>query len=242
MAASKSASAKNMLGDFPPSSSVTRFTVSAACLTMILPTAALPVNAILFTSGCLHQRCAASFAESGNDVHHSRRKPDIRKPVRHFQRGERSLLGRLQNASTTRSQRRRQFPCRHQQRIVPGNNLSGNTDRLFQRKTDRIIGNRIYVAENFCRQAAVVFEAGCDVSDVIFGFDDRLAGSCGIPVPRASPVFCRIFSARRNSTRPRSCAVVVAQGHLSNAALAPRYRAIHVFRVRVRNLRDYFFG
>src|ERR1044071_5231654 len=52
MAASKSASAKNILGDFPPSSRVTRFTVSAACLTIILPTAALPVKATLFTSGC----------------------------------------------------------------------------------------------------------------------------------------------------------------------------------------------
>src|ERR1019366_7688441 len=52
IAASKSASAKKILGDLPPSSSVTRFTVSAACLTMILPTAALPVKAILLTSGC----------------------------------------------------------------------------------------------------------------------------------------------------------------------------------------------
>src|ERR1700732_760277 len=51
-AASQSASAKNTLGDFPPSSSVTRFSVSAALLTMILPTAALPVNAILSTPGC----------------------------------------------------------------------------------------------------------------------------------------------------------------------------------------------
>src|ERR1700751_5692591 len=51
-AASQSASAKNMLGDLPPSSSVTRFKVSAALLTMIFPTAALPVNAILSTPGC----------------------------------------------------------------------------------------------------------------------------------------------------------------------------------------------
>src|SRR6202047_149495 len=51
-AASQSASAKNTLGDFPPSSSVTRFSVSAALFTMILPTAALPVNAILSTPGC----------------------------------------------------------------------------------------------------------------------------------------------------------------------------------------------
>src|SRR5580704_7615891 len=51
-AASQSASAKNTLGDFPPSSSVTRFNVSAAAFTIIFPTAALPVNAILSTPGC----------------------------------------------------------------------------------------------------------------------------------------------------------------------------------------------
>src|SRR5713101_4129749 len=51
-AASQSAPSKKMLGDLPPSSSVTRFSVSAALLTMILPTAALPVKAILSTPGC----------------------------------------------------------------------------------------------------------------------------------------------------------------------------------------------
>src|SRR5208282_4981644 len=50
--ASQSASAKNILGDLPPSSSVTRLSVSAALLTIILPTAALPVKAILSTPGC----------------------------------------------------------------------------------------------------------------------------------------------------------------------------------------------
>src|SRR5271154_3840312 len=50
--ASQSASAKNMFGDFPPSSSVTRLSVSAALFTIILPTAALPVNATLSTPGC----------------------------------------------------------------------------------------------------------------------------------------------------------------------------------------------
>src|SRR5271154_5305760 len=50
--ASQSASAKNIFGDLPPSSRVTRFSVSAALLTIILPTAALPVNAILSTPGC----------------------------------------------------------------------------------------------------------------------------------------------------------------------------------------------
>src|SRR5271170_2919958 len=50
--ASQSASAKNILGDLPPSSSVTRLSVSAALFTIILPTTALPVNAILSTPGC----------------------------------------------------------------------------------------------------------------------------------------------------------------------------------------------
>src|SRR5580704_10391064 len=52
MEASQSASVKKMLGDLPPSSSATRLSVSAALLTMILPTAALPVKAILSTPGC----------------------------------------------------------------------------------------------------------------------------------------------------------------------------------------------
>src|SRR5206468_10582837 len=51
-AASQSASAKKTFGDLPPSSSVTRLRVSAALFTIILPTAALPVNAILSTPGC----------------------------------------------------------------------------------------------------------------------------------------------------------------------------------------------
>src|ERR1700731_213291 len=50
-AASQSASAKKIFGDLPPSSSVTRFSVSAALFTIILPTAALPVNATLSTPG-----------------------------------------------------------------------------------------------------------------------------------------------------------------------------------------------
>src|SRR3984893_2541810 len=51
-AASQSASAKKIFGDLPPSSSVTRLSVSAALFTMIFPTAALPVKATLSTPGC----------------------------------------------------------------------------------------------------------------------------------------------------------------------------------------------
>jgi len=64
-----------MLGDLPPSSSVTRFTVSAACLTMILPTAALPVKGDLVHVGMLDKRSAARLAETGDYIDHSRGNP-----------------------------------------------------------------------------------------------------------------------------------------------------------------------
>jgi hypothetical protein len=51
MAASNSASANTMFGDFPPSSSVTRFSVSAPLFMMILPTSRDPVNPTLSTRG-----------------------------------------------------------------------------------------------------------------------------------------------------------------------------------------------
>src|SRR5260370_36694763 len=48
---SKSASAKKMFGDLPPSSSEIFFSVSAALRMIVLPTSTLPGNAILSTSG-----------------------------------------------------------------------------------------------------------------------------------------------------------------------------------------------
>src|ERR1700733_2502355 len=108
IAASKSASAKKMLGDFPPSSSVTRFTVSAASFTIILPTAAEPVKAILLTSGCL----------TSGEPQLSPKPVTIfttpfGKPFCEFKRGQRRLLGRFQNTGATRGQRRRQLPGGH---------------------------------------------------------------------------------------------------------------------------------
>jgi len=48
----RSQSAKTILGDFPPSSSVVRLTSLAASIPIILPTCVEPVKAILWTSGC----------------------------------------------------------------------------------------------------------------------------------------------------------------------------------------------
>src|SRR5258708_2056696 len=61
-----------MFGDLPPSSSEIFFSVAAAAPMMILPTAALPVNAILSTSG--RSARAAVMLEAGRDVGHVERR------------------------------------------------------------------------------------------------------------------------------------------------------------------------
>ena len=61
-----------MFGDLPPSSSVTRFSVSAAPRMISLPTAVDPVNAILSMPGMSHHRLAG-LRTAGHDVQHARR-------------------------------------------------------------------------------------------------------------------------------------------------------------------------
>ena len=121
-----------------------------------------------------HQRRATCFTKSGDDVHYSRGQSNFRKPFGHLQGRKRSLLGRLQHAGAARGQRRREFPCRHEQWIIPGNDLSGNTDRLLQSKADRVVWDRINIAQNLGCKSAVVFKAGRNIGDIVFCFDNRL--------------------------------------------------------------------
>ncbi len=60
MASARSASAKTMLGLFPPSSRVTRFSESAQVRMMCWPIALEPVKLILSTSGCSSRGWPAS--------------------------------------------------------------------------------------------------------------------------------------------------------------------------------------
>src|SRR5690606_27086729 len=59
-AASRSASAKMMLGDFPPSSSDRRLMLPADALMIDRPVSVEPVNAILSTSSCAARSAPAS--------------------------------------------------------------------------------------------------------------------------------------------------------------------------------------
>ncbi len=219
MAFSKSASAKKMFGDLPPSSSVTRFTFSAAARRIDFSNAAASGEGDLIDLGVTHNRRARAFAEAGDDVHDPRRKSNFFEPVGYFQDCERCLFCGLEHASASRGKRRGKLPGSHQQRIIPGDDLPRDSDRLSQGKTQCVIGNRIHLSLDLGGKAAIIFEARGNIVDVEFCFDDRLAAVASFQLGEAR-ISLRIFSARRKSTRPRSCAVMLAQGPDSNARRA----------------------
>ena len=191
--------------------------------------------------GMLHERGAAGLAETGNNVDHARRQAAVGEMFRKFERGERRLLRGLKHAGASGGQRRRQFPRRHQQRIVPRNNLSGNADRLFERKAHRIVGNGIHIADNFGREPAVIFEAGGDIVEVVLGFDDRLAGVAAFEFGERGQIGANFFGQAeqhaaallRGCRRPRA---------FFESGLGSGDGAVHVVGRGVRNLGDYFFG
>jgi len=71
---------------------------------------------------------AASFARAGHDVNHAIGQPDLLENFGEMKSGDRSGLRRLQDTGVSASKRGRQLPRRHQQREIPGNDLSGDAE------------------------------------------------------------------------------------------------------------------
>ena len=115
-------------------------------------------------------------------------------------------LGRLQHHGAPRAQRRRDLPGGHQQRVVPGDDLPADADRLFQRQAERLVGNRVDLAGDLGGEAPVVLEAGRRVGHVELGLDDRLAHVLGLE-SRELGEDSRSRRAISSSTCPRLVAV-----------------------------------
>ena len=109
-AASRSASAKTMLADLPPSSSVTRLIVAAAPAAIERPTSVEPVKAILATSGCSTRRCPQVRPGSDDDVDDALRHAGLERDLGEPQRRQRRQLGRLEHDRVAGRQRRRELP------------------------------------------------------------------------------------------------------------------------------------
>ena len=84
------------------------------------------------------QRLARFEAEAVHDVEHAGRQ-QIANQLRPDQDAGRCLLGRLEHHAVARGQRRRQLPGGHQDREVPGNDLTDDAQRLVEVVGDGVV-------------------------------------------------------------------------------------------------------
>ena len=80
--------------------------------------------------GMADQPVAGGLAKAGDDVEHAGREAGLGDQVGEAQRGQRGLLGGLQDDRAAGGERRRDLLHRHHQREVPRHDLGGDADRL----------------------------------------------------------------------------------------------------------------
>ena len=231
-AASKSASAKKMLGDLPPSSRLTFFRVSAAERMMTLPTSTLPVKAILSTS---------SWATSGAPAVSPKPVTTFTTPLGRPQSSKKRANSRsvsgvcsagLMTDGAARADRGGELPGGHQQRVVPGDDLPRHPQGLAQGQGDRVVGDVQDLAVDLGGEPAVVLEAGGDVAEVELRLHDRLAGVPGLELGEPRQLVAHLLGEAEEDPPP------LLRGDLAPARRrrARRLdRPVHVGGARVRD-------
>ena len=118
--------------------------------------------------------------------------------------------------------------------------MSGNADRLLERQTHSVIRHRVHVSENLGGKSTVVFKAGGDVGDVVFGFDNGFAGVARFEFGQHREVlanfFCKAEEYAATLLRRRRC-----PRSFFERCLCRRDGLVYIVRTGFRNLRDYLF-
>ena len=135
-ARSRSASAKTRTAFLPPSSSTTGMVRSAA-IAMI----ARPVGDRAGEGDAAHQRVADQrrarlLAVAGDDVEHAGRQAGLQRQLGQAQSRERRLLGGFEHGRAAGGESRGQRAGGHAERVVPGDDVGGDAQRLQQREVD----------------------------------------------------------------------------------------------------------
>jgi len=97
-------------------------------------------------------------------------------------------LGRLEHATVTGRQRRRQRAGDHLQRVVPRGDVAGDAEGLTDRHAEHIGGGLQGVAVEALDDGAVVLEVPSHRDDVFLGLADRLADVAGLELRDAVAV------------------------------------------------------
>ena len=117
----------------PPSSSVRRLIGSEQSRMISPPVLVEPVKATLSTPGCCTRYEPVVGPSPGTTLTTPGGKPDLDRELREAERGERRLGIGLEHDRATGRERRGELPRRHQERVVPGDDLSADADRFLLR-------------------------------------------------------------------------------------------------------------
>ena len=112
---------------------MTRFSGSPASRMISAPVFVEPVNATLSTPGWRTRYAPTVGPSRGNDVDRPGREADLRGELREPECAQRRLRVGLQHDRAAGGKRGRELPRRHQQRVVPRDDLAGDADGLLQR-------------------------------------------------------------------------------------------------------------
>ena len=151
-----------MLGDLPPSSSVTRLSALPALPPISRPDDRRAGEGDLVDARVVDER-RAGIAVARDHVEDALRQPGLERQLAEPQGGQRGLLGRLQDDRAAGRERRADLPGRHQQREVPGDDLTGDAHRLLARvAVHPVLGDGQHLAGDVRRPAG-------EVADVLGG-------------------------------------------------------------------------
>ena len=130
-AASTSASSKTMKGALPPSSSDSFLIVGAHCAISSRPTSVEPVNESLRTTGLAVSSPPIATGSPVSTLKTPAGKPGLLGQRRQRQRGQRRLLGGLDDDRAAGRQCRGDLARDHRQREVPRRDRRADADRLL---------------------------------------------------------------------------------------------------------------
>ena len=119
-------------------------------------------------------------SRSRDDVERSRRKTELGGELGHAQSGERRRRVRLEDDGAPCSQRGRQLPRGHHQRVVPRNDLSRDSHRLLQRVEEERAADRVRPARDRRDRRSVEAKVLDPLCELRFHRGDRLAHVAGL--------------------------------------------------------------
>ena len=123
----------------------------------------------------LHEVRAGRRAVAGNDVDCTGREPDLGGELPEPDRRQRRLRVGLQHDRAARRERRCELPGGHHQRVVPGDDLRGDSDRLLQRVEEERAADRVRASRDRRDRRGVEAEVLDGLMQLRLHRGDRLA-------------------------------------------------------------------